>query len=122
MAAGPMSARLMAAAPGPPTSPAPSPARPKASPADPLGEREAHDDFAVLVDITGRHEPEPLVEPGRAAGQRDVAGQQLGRAFGAHELHDLPNDLGAVPAALVPLVDEQLPQEPRPDDHRRIRL
>jgi hypothetical protein len=49
--------------------------RPARSLPAPTSQREAHDDLAVPVDVTGRREPEPLVEPGRAAGLRDVAGR-----------------------------------------------
>jgi hypothetical protein len=38
--------------------------------------------------------------------------------LGLDQPRDLPNGLGAVAAALVPLVDEQLPEEPRTDDLR----
>ena len=49
----------------------------KLAPADPsLRQRETHDDLAVPVDVTGWHEPEPLIEAGWAAGLRDVAGQR----------------------------------------------
>src|SRR5918998_487619 len=42
-----------------------------------VGQREVHDDLAVAVEVAGRHEPEPLVEPGRSAVLGYVAGQQL---------------------------------------------
>src|SRR5712692_7676518 len=87
-----------------------------------LGQHEPHDDLAVPVELARRHEPEPLVKPGRPTVLRYVAGQQLRRTLGPHELRDLPNDIQAVTAALMPLVDKQLPQEPRPDDLRRLRL
>ena len=60
--------------------------------------------------------PSRRVEPGGPAVLRYIAGQQLRRALGPHQLRDLADDRRAVAAALVPLVDEELPQEPWPDD------
>ncbi len=68
------------------------------------GQHEARDDLAVHVELAGWHEPEPFIERGWAAGLRHVAGQQLSRALGPDESRDLPDDLRAVAAALVPRV------------------
>jgi hypothetical protein len=51
-----------------------------------LGQHEPHDDLAVHVEVAGRRKPEPLVKPGRSAVFRYVAGQELRRALGPHEL------------------------------------
>ena len=50
-----------------------------------LWQHEAHDDLAVAVELAGRHEPEPCVEPGRPAVLRYVAREQLRRALGPHQ-------------------------------------
>jgi hypothetical protein len=65
--------------------------------------------LAVVVELARRHEPEPPVEPGRPAGPRYVARRQLRRALGPHQLRDLPHDIRAAAAALVPPIDELLP-------------
>src|SRR5207248_672697 len=85
-------------------------------------QREAHNDLATFIGLAGRHEPEPLVEPSRPIVPRYETGQQFRGALSPHQPRDLPDDRRAVAAALVPLVDQQLPQEPRPNDLRRLRL
>jgi hypothetical protein len=72
------------------------------------GQLQPHDDLAIVIELAGRHEPEPPVEPGGAAVLRDIAGQQFRRPLGLHQLRDLPDDRRAVAAALEPLVDQQL--------------
>src|SRR5215472_2836672 len=76
----------------------------------------------MIVDFTRRLEPEPAVEAGWPAVAEHVAGQQLPGALGPHKVRDQPDDRSAISSALVLLVDDQLPQEPRPDYLRRIRL
>jgi hypothetical protein len=80
------------------------------------------DDLALRVTFSGRDESQPGVEAGRPAVAGNVAGEQLGGALAAHQLHDLPHDLPAVALALVAVVDEQLPEEPGTVDVRRLRL
>src|SRR5215475_15225334 len=80
------------------------------------GQGEPRDDLAVAVVLAGRHEPEPLAEPGEPVVLRCIAGQQFGGALGPHQLSDLPHHRRGITAALVPLVAEQLPQQPWPDD------
>ena len=43
-------------------------------------------------------------------------------ALAAHQLHDLSHHLPAVAHALMPVVDEQFPQEPWADDLGRLRF
>src|SRR5690242_8394563 len=87
-----------------------------------FGQRQTHDHLAVPVKFAGGQEPDPLIEPGRPAAVGHVAGQQLGRPLRADYLGDLPNGLDAVAVALVPHVNDYLPQEPRSDDGRWLRL
>ena len=85
-------------------------------------QRQARQDLAVVVDGSCRSEAELFVEPGWTAIAERVAGQEFGGTVTSHEFHDLTDDLVAVAAALVPVVDEQFPQEPRSDDPGRLRV
>src|SRR5688500_17113316 len=80
------------------------------------------DDLSVRVEFSCRNESEPGVEAGRAPLAGHMAGEQLGGALAAHQFHDLSHDLPAVALALMPVVDEQLPEEPRAVDLGRLRL
>ena len=51
-----------------------------------LGQCKADDGLIVHIEVAGRHETQPRVEPGRPAVLRHVAGQQLGRALRADEV------------------------------------
>src|SRR5262245_48196930 len=79
-------------------------------------ELQRQDDLAALVEVSCRPEPEVPVEGLRSSGARNAARQQLGRPVLADDLCDQPHNLTAVAAALLSLVDEQRPEEPRPDD------
>jgi len=81
-------------------------------------EVQRKDDLAVLVQLASATEADAPVERLRPAIAQDAAGEQLGRSIGAHEVGDEADRLAAVPATLMPLVDQQLPQELRPDDPR----
>ena len=83
---------------------------------------EAQDDLTVGIEVSSRDEPVARVEAGRATLTGHVAGEQFRCSVRPHQLHDLPQDLLAVALPLVVRVDEQLPQEPRPVDVRRLRL
>src|SRR5207342_2145591 len=81
---------------------------------------KAQDGLAVDVEIASRHEPEPLVERCRAAIEvAETAGEQFTRARLADELSHDAYRLSSVAPALMPVVDQQLPQKPRADDLRR---
>ena len=58
---------------------------------------------------------------GPAIAANDVAGGQFIAARGANVIGNLPHDFAPVSVALVAFVDQQLPQEPRADDLRRLR-
>lgn len=73
-------------------------------------------DLAFLVLLAGRNEADEAVERLGAAFGDDVAGQELRRSLSTRDVGDEPYRFTAVPATLMSLVDQQLPEEPRPDD------
>lgn len=77
--------------------------------------------LALRVEVAGLDEAEALVETAGAIVPHPVAGEQLGRPLGADEPGDLVDNRSTDAAALMPLINEELPQEPRADDVRRIR-
>lgn len=85
-------------------------------------QRQTREDLAVVVDDCRLDESECCVETGWTALAKRVAGQQLCGTLTSYQFHDLPHDLVAIAEALVTVVDEQLPQKPRADDSRRLRV
>jgi hypothetical protein len=60
--------------------------------------------------------PNRFVESGWSGVTKHNARKQFCCAHRPHQLGHLADDLGTVTAPVVTLVNEQLPQEPRPDD------
>jgi hypothetical protein len=83
---------------------------------------KADDDLVVHIQVAARHETKSFVESGWSGVTKHNARKQSCCALGPHQLGHLADDLGTVSAPLVTLVNEQLPQEPRPDDLRWLRL
>src|SRR5688500_2524695 len=86
-----------------------------------IHEVQAEDALALRVEAARRDESQALVEGIGATLGDDVAGVQLRRTLGSDEPNDLLDDRATDAAALVPLVHDELPEEPGTDDVRRLR-
>jgi len=86
-----------------------------------LTEIEHEDRLAIFVVVAGRGEPHVTPERLRAVLARYTAREEPFGTICACDLRDEPDRLAAEALALVPLVHDQLPEEPGPDDPRRVR-
>lgn len=79
-------------------------------------------EYLAVVDFSGRNESKSCIEAVGATFPRRIAGEQLGRSLCADQSYYFLHDRLAIAAALMPVIDEQLPQEPRSDELWRLRL